>query len=75
MTCSHVVPYLLPEGPKSIKLLYSIMNLNTISLPTKARPTNLNVLDNLNNLFIELLISLLSICNIEPLGVIDLTSS
>jgi hypothetical protein len=24
---------LLPRGPKSLKLLYSIMNLNTISLP------------------------------------------
>jgi hypothetical protein len=29
---------LLPRGPKSLKLLYSIINLNTISLPTKARP-------------------------------------
>jgi hypothetical protein len=29
-----------PMEPKSLKLLYSIMNLNTISLPTKARPTN-----------------------------------
>jgi len=28
-------------GPKSLKLLYSIMNLNTISLPTKARPKRL----------------------------------
>jgi hypothetical protein len=27
-------------GPKSIKLLYSIMNLNTISLRSSARPTN-----------------------------------
>jgi hypothetical protein len=27
-------------GPKSLKLLYSIWNLNTISLPWKARPTN-----------------------------------
>ncbi len=27
------------EGPKSLKLLYSMMNLNTISLP--CRPTNL----------------------------------
>jgi hypothetical protein len=30
----------ITQGPKSHKLLYSIMNLNTISLPTKARPTN-----------------------------------
>ncbi len=28
------------QGPKFIELLYSIMNLNTISLPTKARPIN-----------------------------------
>ncbi len=27
-------------GPKSLKLLYSIWNLNTISLPWEARPTN-----------------------------------
>ncbi len=32
--------YLLPLGPKSLKLLYSIMNPNTISLPSwQARPT------------------------------------
>ncbi len=32
---------LLPREPKSIKLLlHSIMNLNTISLPCYARPTN-----------------------------------
>jgi hypothetical protein len=31
---------LLPWGPNSLKLLYSIMNLNTISLPTKERPIN-----------------------------------
>jgi hypothetical protein len=30
---------LITWGPKSLKLLYSILNLNTISLPTKARPT------------------------------------
>ncbi len=29
---------LFTQGPKSLKLLYSIVNLNTISLPTKARP-------------------------------------
>jgi len=29
---------LLPRGPKSLMLLYSIMNLNTISLPWYARP-------------------------------------
>ncbi len=28
------------QRPKSLKLLYSIMNLNTISLPWQARPTN-----------------------------------
>jgi len=27
------IDLLLPRGPKSLKLLYSIMNLNTISLP------------------------------------------
>jgi hypothetical protein len=30
----------ITSGPKSIKLLYSIMNLNTKSLPSSARPTN-----------------------------------
>ncbi len=30
---------LLPREPKSLKLLYSIMNLNTISLPWQAKPT------------------------------------
>ncbi len=37
------IDLLLPRGPKSpkaLKLLYSIMNLNTISLPWQARPTN-----------------------------------
>jgi hypothetical protein len=29
-------------GAKSLKLVYSIMNLNTISLPTKARPKIIN---------------------------------
>ncbi len=28
----------MTQGPKSLKLLYSIMNLNTISLPWQARP-------------------------------------
>jgi hypothetical protein len=29
----HIKRDLLPRGPKSLKLLYSVMNLNTISLP------------------------------------------
>ncbi len=34
-------PIIIIQGPKSLKLLYSIMNLNTISLPQQqARPTN-----------------------------------
>jgi hypothetical protein len=28
----HIKIDLLPKGPKSLKLLYSVMNLNTISL-------------------------------------------
>ncbi len=32
----------ITQGPKSLKLLYSIMNLNTIFLPTKARPKKKN---------------------------------
>jgi hypothetical protein len=43
---------LLHRGPKSFKLLYSVMNLNTISLPTKARPTN-DILPNLPSDFIK----------------------
>jgi len=31
----------ITQEPKSLKLLYPIMNLNTLSLPTKARPTKL----------------------------------
>ncbi len=30
-----IEPIIITQGPKSLKLLYSIMNLNTISLPTK----------------------------------------
>ncbi len=32
------------QGPKSLKLLYSIMNLNTISLPWQASPTKISSL-------------------------------
>ncbi len=34
---------IITQGQKSVKLLYSIMNLNTISLPSwQARPTNID---------------------------------
>ncbi len=33
-------PIIITQGPKFLELLYSIMNLNTISLPWQARPTN-----------------------------------
>jgi hypothetical protein len=32
---------ILQDNPKSLKLLYSIMNINTISLPWQARPKSM----------------------------------
>jgi hypothetical protein len=34
----HIKIDLLPRGANFLKLLHSIMNLNTVSLPAKARP-------------------------------------
>jgi hypothetical protein len=36
----HIKIELLRRGPKSLKLLHSIMNMNRLSWPWEARPTN-----------------------------------
>ncbi len=39
---SHKIRPIITQGPKYLKLLYFIVNLDTISLPTKGRPAKEN---------------------------------